>query len=271
MIDNSRTYSKLLIAGEYLVLDGASALAVPLTIYSGTWEYGDNINNDLLKISQYFTTLSIDFNKTQFKADINNGIYFKSSIPMGYGVGSSGALVAAMYKKYGNYEKSHHYIYKTLGKIESFFHGKSSGIDPIVSYYGNAINFKNGEIIQLESLQLKNLYLYDTGMTRNTEKLVSIFREKLKDISYRNSLTDLKLINDQLVDSLINKSNNIASLWEAISDLQLTLFDFAIPSEVRKEWIKRKAKGQYFKLCGAGGGGFFLVYSRVHEPQLIKL
>ena len=35
-----------------------------------------------------------------FRNDVNSGMYFDSSIPQGYGVGSSGALVAAIYDKY---------------------------------------------------------------------------------------------------------------------------------------------------------------------------
>ena len=31
---------------------------------------------------------------------IKSGLYFESSIPIGYGIGSSGALVAALYEKY---------------------------------------------------------------------------------------------------------------------------------------------------------------------------
>ena len=32
--------------------------------------------------------------------DIKRGLFFKSSIPIGYGLGSSGALVSAVYNQY---------------------------------------------------------------------------------------------------------------------------------------------------------------------------
>ena len=44
--------------------------------------------------------LTIDFDIDAFKQDVENGMYFQSSIPQGFGVGSSGALVAAVYGKY---------------------------------------------------------------------------------------------------------------------------------------------------------------------------
>ena len=41
----------------------------------------------------------LDFDFEKLQADVDNGMYFDSSIPQGYGVGS-GALVAASYDKY---------------------------------------------------------------------------------------------------------------------------------------------------------------------------
>ena len=44
------------------------------------------------------TTFDIDL----LKKHVDEGMYFDSSIPQGYGVGSSGALVAAIYDKYAS-------------------------------------------------------------------------------------------------------------------------------------------------------------------------
>ena len=70
-------------------------------------------------------------------------MFFDSSIPQGYGVGSSGALVAAVYDKYAfgkitvlenlTKEKLLH-LKAVFSLMESFFHGKSSGLDPLNSY-----------------------------------------------------------------------------------------------------------------------------------------
>ena len=42
----------------------------------------------------------VTFDLDTLKNDVETGMYFDSSIPQGYGVGSSGALVAAIYDKY---------------------------------------------------------------------------------------------------------------------------------------------------------------------------
>ena len=70
-------------------------------------------------------------------------MYFDSSIPQGYGVGSSGALVASIYDQYAadkitvleNLTRDKLLKLKQIfALMESFFHGKSSGLDPLNSY-----------------------------------------------------------------------------------------------------------------------------------------
>ena len=65
------------------------------------------------------------------------------SIPTGYGVGSSGAIVAAIYEHYirDEYEilnktKKNRIsdLIKNFSLMESFSHGKSSGLDPLNSF-----------------------------------------------------------------------------------------------------------------------------------------
>ena len=65
-------------------------------------------------------------------------MYFDSSIPQGYGVGSSGALVAAIYDQYAlnkitvleNLTKDKLVQLKQSLQQWNLFHGKSSGLDP---------------------------------------------------------------------------------------------------------------------------------------------
>ena len=67
-----------------------------------------NQNDSLKKFVVYLEQLQteqpelVTFDLASLQNDVNNGMYFDSSIPQGYGVGSSGALVAAIYDKYAN-------------------------------------------------------------------------------------------------------------------------------------------------------------------------
>ena len=75
------------------------------------------------------------FNHKLLEKEIGDGLYFESSIPEGYGLGSSGALVAALYHRYAKNGQvsSRSSTSKTdipqlksdLAILESWFHGTS--------------------------------------------------------------------------------------------------------------------------------------------------
>ena len=61
-----------------------------------------NIKLSNKQIKSFYDFLKLKFHKDEFnfktfKPDIDDGLYFKSSIPLNCGVGSSGALVAAVF------------------------------------------------------------------------------------------------------------------------------------------------------------------------------
>ena len=106
-------------------------------------------NESLQRFTTYLERLQqqnpelASFNLEVLKNDVNHGMFFDSSIPQGYGVGSSGALVAAIYDKYAqnkitvleNLTREKLLQLKSIfSEMESFFHGKSSGLDPLNSY-----------------------------------------------------------------------------------------------------------------------------------------
>ena len=122
-------------------------------------------------------TLPVEMDLNRFADDVAKGMYFDSSIPQGYGVGSSGALVAAIYSNYAanpiqpedNIGKDDILTLKTtFGQLESYFHGKSSGVDPLICYLKlpvlikdktdlNTIGMLSGEIPWLLLWQGKEL------------------------------------------------------------------------------------------------------------------
>ena len=149
-------YSKILLFGEYGIIRDSKGLSIPYNFYNGALKTDANpsaealkSNGNLKRFVSYLETLQseqpelVQFNLDILKQDIQAGMYFDSSIPQGYGVGSSGALVAAIYDKYAqnkitvleNLTREKLLLLKTIfGNMESFFHGKSSGLDPLNSY-----------------------------------------------------------------------------------------------------------------------------------------
>ena len=145
-------YSKILLFGEYGIIEDSKGLSIPYNFFKGALkipetpsEISKNSNSILFDFCNHLKQIKglADLDLILFEKHLNKGLYFDSSIPKGYGVGSSGALVAAVYDKYSNNKitvlenltRDKLLKLKTIfSKMESFFHGKSSGLDPLNSY-----------------------------------------------------------------------------------------------------------------------------------------
>jgi mevalonate kinase len=116
-------------------------------------------NDHLKKYADYLQNLALpetfELNVSKFKEEISEGLFFDSNIPQGYGVGSSGALVAAIFERYSvskhepeNISKDELKSLRTVfGLMESYFHGKSSGIDPLICYMNLPILIESKESV----------------------------------------------------------------------------------------------------------------------------
>ncbi|NNC96121.1 MAG: mevalonate kinase [Chitinophagales bacterium] len=265
MIDSSKRYpSKVLLFGEYSVVKQGSALAIPYPKMTVHFSQSNSIDLNFKEPIEYWKENDIALDFENLKQDIDNGWGIESSIPVGSGLGSSGAVVAAVYDTYGlKKDISIHELKKTFAAMESFFHGKSSGFDPLISYLNKAIVIRNGEIMTKDSLCLvNNIYLWHSGISRNKGNLVPLFLENLKLKEYS------ELFTGQYCDLT---ENLISEMWDEVpasneellhvSKLQLRLFTDMIPEEVLKPWKQGIESSKYaMKLCGAGGGGFFIIF-----------
>ena len=224
--------------------------------------------NELYIYLEHVNLISLDL--FLLKEDIINGLYFKSNIPIGYGLGSSGALCAGILDKYKTEEVNDWdliRIQKELGKIESYFHGKSSGFDPLISYLNKTILVRESgslEIIE-KSVRSKGLYIYllDSGIPRKTESLVNSFIASHQD---SNKLEVFKSNYISIVKSCIEgMTSGKLDILSDIKKLSLFQFDYFvdyIPKDIHNIWKESLDKDDLaIKLCGAGGGGFFLLFS----------
>lgn len=286
---------KVLLFGEYSVILNSPAFAIPVNNYFSEWRVSNtsNLSNESLKqVCDYLLERQEDFgqflNFESFKSDLANGLYLHTNIPEGCGVGSSGALCAAvldLFKTNMVIDLSYEDIRSFLAKMECYFHGTSSGLDPMVSYFNKPILFNSDKslslLTEINSFHPEiDVFLYDSGSTRRTDVLVKIFQEKLKDISFKQNVeSDLIPLVGKLIDSWIDQRNDIMALLKEISNWQLLNMSEFIPEHVLAIW-QQIADNQYIsmKLCGAGGGGFFLVFAKKTisipkniQHQLIKI
>ena len=210
-------------------------------------------------------------------------MYFDSSIPQGYGIGSSGALVASIYDQYAldkitvlenlTKEKLQH-LKTVFAAMESFFHGKSSGLDPLNSYLSLPILINSQDHIEPTGIPSQNpegkgaVFLLDSGIVGETAPMVSIFMENMKQEPFRKMMKD-QFINytDACVDDFLK--GNIISLFSNIkqlSNLVLHNFEPMIPEEFRALWKQGiESNDYYLKLCGSGGGGYILGFAQDFE------
>ncbi|WP_415376611.1 mevalonate kinase [Patiriisocius sp. Uisw_017] len=285
-------YSKILLFGEYGIIKDSKGLSIPYNFFKGALKVDEHKtittskSNDSLRLfSDYLENLQtespalVSFDIKGLKEDVAAGLYFDSSIPQGYGVGSSGALVAAIYDKYAankitileNLTREKLLTLKDIfANMESFFHGKSSGLDPLNSYLSLPILINSHDDIESANIPSQKVdgkgavFLLDSGITGETAPMVNIFMENMKQEGFRNMLKN-KFVKhtDACVNDFLN--GDAKSLFTNVKELSKVVLDNfkpMIPEEFHKLWKKGiDSNAYYLKLCGSGGGGYMLGFT----------
>jgi mevalonate kinase len=286
----NKFYSKVLLFGEYSVIKGGMGLAVPCKKYFGQLEFNkDPIapNFQLNDFAEYLgqrTLLAQLIDIEQLKIDIKKQLYFKSNIPFGHGVGSSGALCAALFSKYsfdkGFINKDLGYLQDIMALMESYYHGTSSGLDCLISLINRPVIITSRSTVNIcEEPKLDDLgffYLFETGMSRKTAPYVHQFLKEYSDNDvFKESFDQFQNYSNQIIHTLQGgHKGEFLKLMDKISQVQLLYFANMIPHHIKNYWSQGLKSGEYFmKLCGAGGGGFFLVFSheKLVQKELIPL
>jgi mevalonate kinase len=282
-------YSKILLFGEYGIIKDSKGLSIPYNFYKGglkwtdvTSEKAQQSNQILLKFAQYLEQLdpkTVSFDFEQFRKDLDAGMYFDSSIPQGYGVGSSGALVAAIYDRYAldkitvleNLTREKLIRLKGIFAVmESFFHGKSSGLDPLNSYLSLPILIHSHNHVEptgIPSQPKKGkgaVFLLDSGASGETAPMVSVFMKQMEQVAFQKVMKE-KFVKytDACVEHFL--TGNIHALFsdlKKLSGVVLTHFKPMIPSQFHQLWQQGIDSNDYYlKLCGSGGGGYILGFT----------
>jgi len=282
-------YSKILLFGEYGIIKDSKGLSIPYNFYNGALKVDENpsevaieSNESLKRFVAYLKDLDktlVSFDIETLQNDVDSGMYFDSSIPQGYGVGSSGALVAAIYDKYAadkitvleNLTREKLLKLKTIfSEMESFFHGKSSGLDPLNSYLSLPILINSKDNIEATGIPSQKaegkgaVFLLDSGIVGETAPMVSIFMDNMKNEGFRSMLKDQFIKHtDACVDDFLK--GDIKSLFKntkQLSKVVLNNFKPMIPAQFHELWKKGIDTNDYYlKLCGSGGGGYILGFT----------
>ncbi len=270
--------AKLLLFGEHILLRGASALAIPIPYYHGRMAYNNTQNEKNALKKKLWSWAKSDqlatvpgFDPQAFQTAIQNGLVFQSNIPIGYGLGSSGALCAAVYDHFcADKKESLSDLKIILAGMESFFHGSSSGIDPLTSYINKALLISNLKDVSAASpmswqIDMPYAFLIDSGLPRKSETMITWFKEQAEKKLFAQWLdSDYLPTNEKCLSAWLDADASV--FWNTLEDLsrmQMQHLDFLIPHTMKTFWAEGLNKKDFFlKICGAGGGGFVLGFAR---------
>ena len=280
-------YSKILLFGEYGIIEDSKGLSIPYNFFNGALKFSKvetkdskKSNKILLQFHKYLSGIhDLDLDLSKFEKDLGEGIFFDSSIPQGYGVGSSGAIVAAVYDKYAlnkikiseNLNRNKLVDLRNIfSQMESFFHGKSSGLDPLNSYLSIPILIESKNKIDVTGIPIEKvngegaIFLLDSGQMGSTASMVEIFMKKMKDEGFRKMLNAkfIKYTNSCVDSFLKGDLKNLFKNTKILSGIVFENFKPMIPNKFHKIWKTGIESGSYFlKLCGSGGGGYILGFA----------
>ncbi len=275
--------SKFLLFGEYGLMYGAMALAVPFPKYSGRLAFDTDGRHqestaqmrkffDHLKTKDSELNLHFPFDLGQFEVDLDRGLYFDSNIPQQYGVGSSGALVAALFSQYafpsdmGN-NLSSELLKANFAILESFFHGRSSGLDPLISYLNKPILIDRENHVTPIAFDPQHagiaMALIDTQTSGATGPLVQHFINLFNFPEFEQAFEQQFIpSNNACIESLLQ--NNIPAFFQNVERLarfEVYHFHEMIPVHFHRVISHSICSKIYIKLLGSGGGGFLLAFA----------
>lgn len=303
---NEVFYGKILLFGEYGVIFNSMALTIPYTHFKGElsfvskykytdFEWAKNSNLSLKEYAEHLVKLqseggtgcSLDLDK--FQRELDKGMYFESTIPQGYGIGSSGALVAAIYDRYAEEKiksdrrlspKSVYRLKDIFSRMEAFFHGKSSGLDPLNCYIQYPLLIKNSKDIVTVAIPRNKfdktgaIFLVNSGKPGKTAPLVKHFLENYEEPSFKRMIDEEFIpTNNACIESLLaGQGNQFFESLKNLSGLQFDYFKKMIPESINDIWEDGLNSGEFsMKLCGSGGGGFMLGFSQDFEKAQLRL
>lgn len=299
-------HSKILVFGEYGVLHNGMALTIPFSKFSGELCYPENGEESAMAvlsnkgIREFFKHILENHTDDTFKLNVNKlskeldkGLFFRSDIPQGFGLGSSGALVAAIFLRYlekaGDFKDELKHLTmdhiqslkNCLGSLEGHFHGKSSGIDPLSIIINKPLLLKANKEIEKVDIPAydengKNvLFLLNTRIARNSEKLIKQFNSACEKEGFQKKLETkfIEYTNAGINDFLKGDTKSFYRNLEKLVQFQLDEMHYLIPEKYQgivKQGLD--TNDYYLKICGAGGGGYMIGFTQNWEEtqQLLK-
>jgi mevalonate kinase len=293
--------AKIILFGEHFVVYGEPAIVIAidrrafvkienrddgrLRFRSTTLNYAGHFEKDVFKIEQGDAReAKIKFEPVKHALEsilekrgeqVGLDIEINSSIPVGAGLGSSAAVVAASTAAAStllNMNLSKEDIFRITLEAERIVHGNSSGIDPAVSTFGGALLFQVDTGFKPLDVRVDvPLVVSDTGVERSTRVQVEKFRVALE--KYPRIVENMMRAGREVVLRAVDafKENDLVTLGNLMNINHALLCGVGVSDE-SLDWLAnaaRRAGALGAKLTGAGGGGCVIALSRRETLQSV--
>jgi mevalonate kinase len=196
-----KTFGKWILVGEHAVLRGVPALVFPTTAFGMNFSWQPSATP--LKVNFqgsrgeelnliFWGLIEHALQKTgRARAQLTGELTIESELPLGAGLGASGALCVGVGRLFAHWgfvghddiwSKRSDPIYEFSRELENLFHGQSSGVDIAVALEGRGLRFmRGGERSPVTVNWAPKIYLSYSGkrgMTSDCVRRVCDLRER---------------------------------------------------------------------------------------------
>jgi mevalonate kinase len=294
--------AKIILLGEHFVVYGEPAIvmAIDKRVYARVEKRNDNrlhVRSMDLNLEVFFENGSFrveqgDLKEAKTKLEpvkqaiekvmekhgqhVGLDIEINSTVPVGAGLGSSAAVIAATTAATGailDVKLSKEDILRITYTAEKIVHGTPSGVDPAISTMGGTMLFQMDT--GFKPLEVKTnipLIIGDTGVERSTRVQV----EKVRDLVDKYPRVTEHLMNAareivlRAIEAL--KENDLETLGTMMNINHALLYGIGVSDESleRLANVARKAGALGAKLTGAGGGGCMIALAREEKLEQVS-
>jgi len=272
------TPAKVILSGEHAVVYGKPALvcAIDKRLMATVIE-GKNADSKMAEIIFFVKKYLRDKNIPV--AEKNCHVSIQSDIPVGRGLGSSGALSvaasAALMEFFTGVQYKPEEINNCAYQLEKLFHKNPSGVDPTTSCFGGLIYYRQEfEFLKsIASLHAKipkkiaeNLYLIDSGKPFETtaemvQKVGKMYNKR--SIFIESIFQKIEKTTKRMVVSLMKEDKEFFK--QTIKENESLLEKIGVVSSQTKKLLYTLKPFGIGKITGAGGkkngSGYILFYS----------
>lgn len=264
---------KLILLGEHAVVYGHPAVAI--AVDRGTTVHLSHLDGASRVLSADIPGAEGD---PRLAAAIHSqlpssgvGVRLRSTLPVGRGMGSSGALAIALVRAAAAWQGRVATLDECLRRgfeVERIFHGTPSGLDHSVSARGGALSYRRGpdgpELSPLSIAPLP-LVVLDTGLAGDTSALVAAVRARRPAVD--PALSAIGELVTTLLPAL--KAGDLPTLGQGFTENQRLLRLIGVSTPEIEALVDLALDHGAFgaKLAGAGGGG--VVIALHPHPQAL--